>query len=251
MFDLDRALIDPAHVPSEALHFPEVFDLRFEGFSEEAFAILERLRAHPHIERYRQEKAAIRAHLIEPFRRYRDDLVVAFVLPNRLAFETERGVFSRLLKNDFGAGGCHHHLWLSFYRPGLRRLTDVQLAHTIRPDGFTVGLFVGERMGPIFTSARRRMLREPEAFLGLINPLLHVKKLIAGNGRKRTVFTEPLEEIPEALAKAKSLWVRQTFARADVLRWRGDLVKHSLAVVRALWPLYRYFAGGRTEPKAE
>jgi hypothetical protein len=250
MFDLDRALIDPAHVPAEALHRPDVLDLRFEGFSEEAFAILERLRAHPHIERYRQEKAAIRAHLIEPFRRYRDDLVVAFVLPNRLAFETERGVFSRLLKNDFGAGGCHHHLWLSFYRPGFRRLTDVQLAHTIRPDGFTVGLFVGERMGRILSSARRRMLGDPGAFLRLLNPLLHYEK-ITENGRRRVVCTEPLEEIPEALVKAKSLWVRQTFARADVLRWRGDLVKHSLDAVRALWPLYRYFAGGRTEPKPE
>ncbi len=242
MFDLDRALIDPALVPAEALRVPEVLDLRFEGFSDEAFAVLERLRARPHIEQYRKERAAIRAHLTTPFQRYRDDLVVSFVLPNRLAFETERGVFSRLLKNDFGAGGCHHHLWLSFYRPGRRRLTDVQLAHTIRPDGFTVGLFVGERMGTILSSARGRMVREPETFLGLLNPLLQYQTIIE-TGRKRVVYRAPLPSIPEEMSKAKSLWVRRTFARSDVLRWRGALVQHALEVVRALWPLYRYFAG--------
>ena len=124
---------------ADAWIVPEPLDLTFEGFAPEAFAILERLRDEPHIAQYRKEKAGIKRYITEPFKRFRDDLVVNWVLPNRLDFETEKNVFSRLLKNDFGAGGCHHHLWMAFYRPGRRRLTDVQLAPCITPDGFTMG----------------------------------------------------------------------------------------------------------------
>ena len=59
--------------------------------------MLDRLRDEPHIDQYKSEKPGVTDHLKAPFRRYRDDLVVNWVLPNRLDFETERYVFSRLL----------------------------------------------------------------------------------------------------------------------------------------------------------
>lgn len=232
----------------EDITLPTSLDLTFEGFAPEAFAILERLREEPHIEQYRRERAAIRTYLTEPFKRYRDDLVVNWVLPNRLPLETERNVFSRLLKNDFGAGGCHHHLWMAFYRPGRRRLTDVQLSHSIRPEGFEVGLFVGGYARTLVRQAKSQIAETPDAFLALLNPLLQEYTLGyrygSGERRVRQVCTQPLDTIPDDVQKADALWLRRRFAREDVLRWEGVLVEHALVAIHELWPLYLLFLRG-------
>lgn len=242
----EPSLTAPVEKTIADLHLPETLDLSFEGFSAEAFSILERLREHPYIAQYRKEKTGVRQHITEPFKRYRDDLAVNWVLPNGLDFETDKNVFSRLLKNDFGAGGCHHHLWMAFYRPERRRLTDAQLSHSISPDGFTVGLYLGEGAKGLFRPARARMMMEAEAFLGLLNPLLQRKRarfyFYAGTGtsRAKDVYEQPLDAVPEGLARAKGVWVRRLFARDDVLQWQGDLVRQAIEELHALWPLYRF-----------
>lgn len=223
-------------------------DLTFEGFGGEAFEILERLRQHPHIEQYRKEKEAVRKQLQEPFKRYRDDLVVNWVLPEQLPYETERNVFSRLLKNDFGAGGCHHHLWLSFYRPGRRRVTDLQLAHTIYPDRFAVTLFVGAHMQDVFRTARRQITGMPDQFLALVNPLLREQwsfYLARGSGkaRVRQEYGGPLAALPPAFEPCDSFWLRCAFPRGRVLAWGPELVGNALTAVRALWPVYGFLLG--------
>lgn len=230
---------------------PEAFDLTFEGFSEEAFSILARLKEQPHIEQYRKEKAAIKTFLTNPFKQYRDDLVVNWVLPNTLDLETERNVFSRLLKNDFGAGGCHHHLWLSFYRPHLRRLTDVQLAHSIHPHGFKVGLFLGDNARRELQAVKERIKLSPNKFLDPVNALLEGSgwqlSYYDGYGEKtrRASHSEPLAEIPEALFKARGIWIRTHFSKDNVLDWRGALVEHAVSAVWDLWPLYIYLTESR------
>ncbi len=137
--------------------------LSFEGYRPEAFETLARLRREPHVARYRLEKENLRRFVHEPFGRYRDDLALNWVIPNRLPFETEKGVFSRILKNDFGAGGSHFHLWMAFYRPPRKRLTDVQLSHAVYPDKCTVGLYVGAYAQGLFgrptRGCSRRKLR--------------------------------------------------------------------------------------------
>ncbi len=236
-------------VPDAAPPFarPEPLALSFEGFSGEAFATLGRLRAEPHVGRYREEKAALERHVAAPFRRYRDDLALNWVLPNGLPFETEKDVFSRILKNDFGAGGSHAHLWMSFYRPPRRRLTDLQLSHALYPDGFRCGLYAGAYARGLFEPARRRMLGEPEQALALVNALIrrgytfafapHVTK-------PEGVFSyaEPLARWPAGLSRASAMWVRRAFGRADVLAWGPALVAQALDEQEALWPLFLLWA---------
>lgn len=242
---LDPETVPPSALDADALVIPDGLDLTFGGFGEEAFAILERLRAEPHIEQYRKEKEAIRRFLTDPFKRYRDDLVVNWVLPNRLDLETERNVFSRLLKNDFGAGGCHHHLWMAFYRPGLKRLTDVQLAHSIRPEGFEVSVFVGGYARSLVKAVRTRIHDEPARFLDLVNPLLQETYWLAwrtgsGAAARHGRADAPLDALPDGLLRADDLWLRARFPRAEVVAWRGALVHHALGAVRTLWPVYRF-----------
>ncbi len=225
---------------------PPTPDVTFGGFTEATLAVLERLRENPHIEQYRKEKPAIEAHLMQPFRQLRDDLVVNIVLPNRLLFETERNVFSRLLKNDFGAGGCHHHLWMSFYRPGYRRITDVQLASSLSPDGYSMGVFVAAHMKAVFRTARTRVQQTPGEFLAVLNPLLGTRRFIwtQGSGAKRVRHTVegPLAGLPDGFGKASGFWVRRLWPRADVLRLGPALLHQTLEEWQALWPLYGFLA---------
>lgn len=241
------AQVDPVQRPAAAMTRPAPLDLAFEGWSAEAFAILDRLRAEPHIEQYRAEKPGIRAHLKAPFKRYRDDLVVNWVLPNRLDFETEKNVFSRLLKNDFGAGGCKDNLWMAFYRPGRKRLRDVQITHRISPDGFHVSLFVGGYAKDRLKQAKAHIAAQPGRYLSLLNPLLQQKewrfyfRCGAGKNRERHPFEAPLDAIPDALDRASDIFVRRHFPRTQVLNGGPALVAHALDAVLALWPIYRLY----------
>lgn len=235
---------------------PEPLDLSFEGFTREAFAVLGRLRLEPHVERYRKEKASLRPFVVEPFRRYRDDLALNWVIPNRLPLETEKNVFSRILKNDFGAGGAHHHLWMAFYRPPLGRLTDVQLSHALYPDQFACGLYVGAYARGLFEAARARMLAEEAEALGLLNALIRQGYVfrfaphVRGRDDDPRLDT-PLDALPDGLARAEGLWVRRAFPRADVLAWGPQLVRRALDAQAALWPLYRFWAEAARVRSAE
>lgn len=234
---------DPVRVAPDDLVRPDAPAISFAGFSEKAFAILDRLRAHPHIEQYREEKPGIKRHLKEPFKVYRDDLVVNWVLPNRLLFETERNVFSRLLKNDFGAGGCHHHLWMAFYRPGYKRLTDVQLSHSIGPEGLDVGLFVGGYAKDLLQHAQTQIERAPQVFRDLVNDRLDRpdwRFAFRTGPRERYVFEDPLASLPDELDRTDGLWVRHRLHRGRVIEARGQIVAPALGALHALWPLYRF-----------
>lgn len=241
------ARVDPVTLPAAEMTRPEPLDLAFDGWTTATFALLDRLRANPHIEQYKKEKPEISTTLKEPFKRYRNDLVINWVLPNRLDFETEKNVFARLLKNDFGAGGCKDNLWMSFYRPGRKRLKDVQVSHNISPDGFDVGLFVGGYAKDLLQQAKERIEQAPEHFLGLINLLLQRKnwrfyfRTGSGKSKQRHTFEAELEAVPDALQRANDIFVRRHFAREDVLEWGPSLVEHALDAVLSIWPIYRFY----------
>ena len=231
---------------------PAPLDLTFQGFPAEGFEALARLRAEPHIGRYREEKEVIDRAVIGPFKRYRDDLAVNWVLPNGLPFETERNVFSRILKNDFGRGGSHSHLWMSFYRRPRKRLTDLQLSHAVHPDAFRWGLYVGDYAKGLFAPARRRLVEEADRSLPLVNALLargyrlafapHVTK-----PEGHPEFGDPLDAIPDGLDRAKGIWLMRRISREQAEALGPDLVGAAIDEQEALWPLYRFLAEAPAE----
>lgn len=223
-------------------------DLTFEGFPPEGYDALAALRADPHIGTYQTLKPVLDRAVTAPFKRYRDDLAVNWVLPNGLPFETERNVFSRILKNDFGRGGSHSHLWMSFYRPPRKRLSDVQLSHAVYADGFRWGLYVGSYAADLFGPARSRLVDQPAESLPLLNELLgrgyrlafapHVTK-----PEGHPEVTEPLDAVPEGLARAKGIWVMRKISREQAEALGGGLVGAAIDAQEELWPLYRFLVG--------
>jgi len=250
--EAEPTAVDPIQISVEEMSRPAELDLSFEGWSEEVFAMLDRLRAEPHIDQYKKEKPGVTNHLKDPFRRYRDDLVVNWVLPNRLDLETERHVFSRLLKNDFGAGGCHDNLWMSFYRPETRRLEDVQITHRVSPDGFAVGVYVGAHATDLLSRAKAQIRQAPATYLDRVNPLLarddwrFYTHSGSGSSETKTVFAEPLDAVPDSVEGADGIYVRHYLSRDTVLDLGPDLVERALALVFDVWPIYRFYFGGHS-----
>lgn len=251
--EAEPAAVDPVATPVEQMQRPTPLDRTFEGWSPEVFAMLDRLRAEPHIDQYKKEKPGVTDHLKDPFRRYRDDLAVNWVLPNRLDLETERNVFSRLLKNDFGAGGCHDHLWMSFYRPQTRRLEDVQITHRISPDGFAVGVYVGAYATDLLDRAKSRIRQAPARYLDLVNPLLEQDDWRfythrgSGQNETQTVFSEPLDAVPDSVDGADGIYVRHYLSREKTLDLGPNLVDRALDLVFDVWPIYRFYLSSEVE----
>ncbi|PSQ97244.1 MAG: hypothetical protein BRD55_02870 [Bacteroidetes bacterium SW_9_63_38] len=245
--DREPTAVAPPTLPVDEMHRPDALDCSFEGWSSAVFEMLDRLRAEPHIDQYKKEKPGVTNHLRDPFRRYRDDLVVNWVLPNRLEFETETHVFSRLLKNDFGAGGCHDHLWMSFYRPHTRRLEDVQITHRVSPDGFAVGLYVGAYATDLLKQAKERIFAAPATYLDHVNRLLDDENwrfyTHRGSGDRETqvVVENPLDDLPDSVERAEGIYVRHYISRDETLALGPELVDRALDLVFALWPLYRFY----------
>ena len=243
--------IAPSAVPVEDMEQPNTLDRSFEGWTPAVFEMLDRLRAEPHIDQYKKEKPGVTDHLKDPFRRYRDDLVVNWVLPNRLNFETEKHVFSRLLKNDFGAGGCHDNLWMSFYRPKTRRLEDVQITHRVSPDGFAIGVYVGAHATDLLAQAQSRIAQAPATYLDLVNPLLDREGWRfythrgSGANESKTEHTAPMDAVPEAVGRADGVYVRHYLSREATLDLGPQLVDWALDRVFDVWPIYRFYLADR------
>ena len=231
---------------------PEPLDLSFDGFPDEGFDALARLKAEPHIGRYREEKEVLDRAVTAPFKRYRDDLALNWVIPNGIRFETERNVFSRILKNDFGRGGSHSHLWMSFYRLPRKRLTDLQLSHAVYADGFRWGLYVGDYARGLFRPARERLATDPGA-LPLLNALLaqdyrfafapHVTK-----PEGRPEFSDALDAVPEGVERAKGIWLMKKISREHAQSLGAGLVGAAIDAQEELWPLYRFLADAPFHP---
>jgi len=245
--DSTPTAVHPPRLSVDDMHRPDELERSFEGWSPEVFEMLDRLRAEPHIDQYKEEKPGVTEHLKDPFRRYRDDLVVNWVLPNRLGFETEKHVFSRLLKNDFGAGGCHDHLWMSFYRPETRRLEDVQITHRVSPDGFAVGVYVGAYADALLDQAKARIRAAPSTYLDLVNPLLardawrFYTHRGSGQNERTDVYERPLDAIPDSVETADGVYVRHYIGRDETLERGPALVGYALDLVFEVWPIYRFY----------
>lgn len=240
---------DTTNLPSVfQIGIPADFVRHFHGFTIEAFQTLAELREDPLMETLQACRDSVRETIQAPFRQYRDDLVAGGVLPHALPWETEKNVFSRLPKNDFGAGGVHHHLWMSFYRWGRTRLTDIQLMHSLHPEGFRFGIYVGERAGTLFQSIKVRLDDQAPDWIGLVNALIdqgyELSLATAGSTRRSAgpPVTTALSGLPFDPGRLRALWITRMIPAAEVLEIGSKLVDLALFEIARLWPLYLWLA---------
>jgi len=152
-------------------------------FTKRTFDLLGGLQATPTRDYYSKHKEEIRKHVERPLQILLDE--VARRLPERVraVMETEKGLFSRIPKNDWGRGGAWSFYWGAFYPKGGKRIADAQLFTWMNRDGLDFGFYIGE----YGTEARDRFIknwRQNRGFLieALAGPLSEPSLSFGGRG---------------------------------------------------------------------
>jgi 5-methylcytosine-specific restriction protein B len=116
----------------------------------------------------------------EPFQELFHD--VAAQLPRAISakMETEKRLFSRILKNDFGRGGAWDFYWAAFYPRGGKRTEDAQLSLWMNHERLEYGFYIGDYA----TSQRRRFRsncqQESAKLMSLLGDLLSSDDIVYG-----------------------------------------------------------------------
>jgi 5-methylcytosine-specific restriction protein B len=160
-----------ASEPELASGETEATELLSEGtapFSREAFQLLEGLHQTPRKSYYEKNKESIDEHLRQPFQTFfksiADELPPA--ITNRL--ETEKYLFGRILKNDFGQGGAWDYYWGAFYPKGESRTESAQLFFWMNREHVRFGFGIGEHSG----EQSRRFLQNVERLRDRLDSVL-------------------------------------------------------------------------------
>lgn len=113
-------------------------------FSEKAFQLLSALHEHPLLSFYTENAADFDKAIEAPLKRLMN--TAAKTLPDSVTggLETERRIFSRIQKNDYGRGGAWDFYWGAFYPKGGKRTAGPQLYVVISARSLCFGFFIGE-----------------------------------------------------------------------------------------------------------
>jgi 5-methylcytosine-specific restriction protein B len=159
---------------SEFQAMEKLFDVPTKGqnpnspFSVQTFDLLKSIRDNPTGAFYQAHKEEFKNFLEVPFQKLFHD--VCLLLPRSLhnMLESEKGNFSRIVKNDFGKGGAWDFYWGALYPKGGQRIRDAQLFLWMNADRFEYGFYIGEYGG----EQRKRFVLNCSKFKEILPNLL-------------------------------------------------------------------------------
>lgn len=113
-------------------------------FSSRTFELLELLHDDPRYSVYQDNKDEFQKNVEEPLKALMAAIVA--VLPNEIrdSLETEKDLFSRFNKNDYGRGGAWDFYWGALYPTGGTRIAAPQLYLWINFERVEVGFAIGD-----------------------------------------------------------------------------------------------------------
>ena len=111
-------------------------------FSSECFSLLRGLKEAPTYAFYQTHKSEFQSLVQVPLQRLLRQVVKR--LPPEMLFqlETERNLFSRIPKNDYGQGGAYPFYWGALYPKNGKRIGDIQLYVVIEGSAFKFGFWL-------------------------------------------------------------------------------------------------------------
>ena len=96
-------------------------------WTSEAFTLLEQLHLNPTAEFYSTHAEEFKQRLEKPFRQLLGAVGQRLRPEITELMETEKRIFSRIVKNDWGRGGAWDFYWGAFYPEGGKRIESAQL----------------------------------------------------------------------------------------------------------------------------
>lgn len=158
------AIVPPSPQPKPPVPPPSISS----PFSRRTFELLAGIRDNPTMLYYDTHKVEFHSALEEPFQRVVRAVAEGLDPRIKQTMETEKRIFSRFRKNDFGLGGAWPHYWSAFYPKGSKRSEDAQLSVFLNADCLEYGFYIGEYA----SVQRKRFVRNLQQFGGVIAPLM-------------------------------------------------------------------------------
>jgi 5-methylcytosine-specific restriction protein B len=148
IFDQDKRRIllrAGLKLPPELSIEPELVDTPHPNapFTPRTFDLLRGLHEDPSLDFYQQHKEEFVEQIEQPFKQILQRVAVEFPAPILAVMETEKRIFGRFPKNDFGQGGTWDFYWGAFYPKGSKRSQDAQLSMWINHAFLEFGFFIG------------------------------------------------------------------------------------------------------------
>lgn len=132
---LGRELTDPEPATSDPV--PGAL------FSPETFALLQGLEEEPSLAFYQERKDEIQTFVEAPVKDLLHEVAKGLPAPMLELLETEKNLFSRIPKNDYGRGGAWPYYWGAFYPRWGKRIGNCQLFVTVSSSGVAAGFAFG------------------------------------------------------------------------------------------------------------
>lgn len=222
------------------------------AFTPRAFELLEGLHATQTRAYYDDRRAEFREHVEGAIQEVMNG--IAALLPPSMeeVLETEKGVFSRIPKNDFGRGGAWPFYWGAFYPIGGKRIESAQLFISIDRNGLEYGFSIGDYGEDQRTRFLKNVRRQRGALLKTLAPQLNELAEPADNGGIHLRFGAEHDEdrnlIVDRIAPSAAEWlerideyalsVRTSVSRTELLTiTEAKLQDQILTAFRALFPL--------------
>lgn len=213
------------------------------AFDHRAFELLADLHKTPTREFYAEHQEQFRNFVENPLKELMAGIAALLPPAMKEILETEKRLFSRITKNDFGHGGAWDFYWGAFYPKGGRRIEDAQLYIWLNREcleyGFYIGAYGDEQRTRFLNNVRRRR----EALTAALTQHLDPNRYIFGAPRDDdgTLATETASDNPHdwlANIAERSLSARVSLSRDRVLATSAtDLLDQILDAFRQLFPL--------------
>jgi hypothetical protein len=135
--------IEEASAEDEAI---EIKEEAASHFGPRTFELLRELHESPTKAVYDAHKPNFKAHVEKPFQALLHEIAVGDDLRSEIIdkMETDKRIFGRILKNDFGQGGAWDFYWGAFYPRDSTRTSAPQLFGWLNHECLEIGFTLGE-----------------------------------------------------------------------------------------------------------
>ena len=151
------------------------------AFSARTFELLAGLTENPSKAFYDDNREDLAAYLEKPFKRLLQSVPEELTPPMLEVLETERNIFSRILKNDYGRGGAWDHYWGAFFPKDQKRIAAAQLFAGINRNRFEWGFYVGEYADQASAAFLGQVRRRREALRAILKAHISERRFLFGS----------------------------------------------------------------------
>lgn len=158
-------------------------------FGTKAFELLSGLHEHPTQSFYEEHAEEFDAAVETPLKKLMSNVGSALPATITDALETQKRLFSRIQKNDFGRGGAWDFYWGAFYPKGGKRTADAQLFVFISAKVLRFGFYIGDYGTESMKRFAKNCAEHGTVLIKLLEPALAGKDLIFGDSNEPATHT--------------------------------------------------------------